>query len=440
MGRLLKSYWFKSGSISLVNRTLIMFFAYLNFFLMARLFDKSSFGAWVIFLSILKFSESIRNSFIYNPLLKYLNSDDGTNHQEIKAASSFLNLGIALLCIFAFLILAGILSLFSNDGMISGMLIHSAVAIIGFNLYSYFNFLAQADLKFTGTLVSSSFKNFFLFVCLLWYHLSQAEITLIRVVWLYNFGYVGSVIIAYLFISKQNGLFSMKRDLFWIKKLSHFGKYTFGTNLSSMINKSSKEWLLSGLINNAAVAIYAPALRIINFFEIPLNALASVYYPKVINEVKEKGVSAARELYEKSVSILFYLFLPVCLLIYFLAEQIISLLMGPGFEESVPILEILVFVGVMGPFIRQFGVTLNAIGEQRISFQFMVATSISGLLVSAFCIVTYGIIGAAQATMIIYLGSLIVTQVILHKKLSVNTLRIFAIGPSLIFKKRSIRN
>ena len=82
-----KSYWFKSGSLTLLNRLSITMFGLLNFFFLIRILDQDDFGAWVIFLSITGLSESIRNAFIYNPLLRYLNSEDEENHKDIKSAS-----------------------------------------------------------------------------------------------------------------------------------------------------------------------------------------------------------------------------------------------------------------------------------------------------------------------------------------------------------------
>ncbi len=432
-----QSYWVKSGSISLITRMSMMFFSYLNFFLMARLFDKHHFGTWVIFLSILKISESIRTAFIYNPLLKFLNSEEIKYHEAIKSASFLLN----LLTSFAFAVLiliSGVIieGLSINTELIS-MLYISIISVCFFSFFAHFNFIQQSNFKFFGTLVSSSFQNAFLSIFLLIVFITSSNITLIEATWIYAFGYIISAFIAFAFADGKKSIPKLRLAAKnWMKKLFDFGKYTFGTNLSSMINKSSKEWFLSGLLGNVAVALFAPALRVVNLFEVPLNALNSIYYPKVIAEVKEKGVIAARDMYEKTVSIIFLAMVPVVVITFVFAKSIISILVGTSYLDSAPLLRIIVAVGLLAPFLRQFGVTLNAIGAAKTNFHFMLISSIGGLGLSLIGIWFFGLYGAAYSTIATATLSFIFSQIILKRKLGVSTLRIIKHG-YLIIEKRS---
>ena len=122
-----KSYWFKSGSLTLLNRLSITMFGLLNFFFLIRILDQDDFGAWVIFLSITGLSESIRNAFIYNPLLRYLNSEDEENHKDIKSASLSLNLFAAFLISTLFVVLAFTVNFFFDAPELKNMLLISII-------------------------------------------------------------------------------------------------------------------------------------------------------------------------------------------------------------------------------------------------------------------------------------------------------------------------
>lgn len=409
----------------MLTRMSMMLFGYLIFFLLARVLDKNDFGTWVVFLSIVKMSESIRNAFIYNPLLRYLNSEDVTNHKEVINASFFLNLAISLFFSVVFILIGEIINFYSPDSALRPMLYISIVACLAFSFFAHFNFLQQADLRFMGTLISSVSQNFVLFLYLGFVLLMGEIITLTNAAWAMVFGYLVSVVISYLFSLYKNVQISLRIDPSWLKRLFHYGKYTFGTNMGSMLNKSSKEWFLSALVNNTAVAIFAPALRIVNFFEIPLNAINAVYYPKVISKVKEEGGNQARYMYEKSVGILILGLFPIGLAVFVFAEQIVLILMGGDYLESVGILKVILIVGVIAPFQRQFGVTLNAIGKAKVNFYFMLLTSSIGMTMSVLLILVFGVMGAAYGAAITSVLSTIACQIILSRMIGVSTIRIF---------------
>src|SRR5690606_25580878 len=78
----------------------------------------------------------------------------------------------------------------------------------------------------------------------------------------------------------------------WMKELSQYGKYTFGTNISSMILRNVDTWLIGGLLSANHVTIYNPALRISNLLEVPTTSLSSVLFPRLISQIKERGTQA----------------------------------------------------------------------------------------------------------------------------------------------------
>ena len=127
--RILNSYWFKSGSLTLINRIAITLFGLLNFFFLVRILSKNDFGVWIIFLSILALSESIRNAFIYNPLLRYLNSANDEDKKDIITASLVLNLLSAGIISVIFIILAYSINYFIDAPEMTPMFLVSIISV-----------------------------------------------------------------------------------------------------------------------------------------------------------------------------------------------------------------------------------------------------------------------------------------------------------------------
>jgi lipopolysaccharide exporter len=84
---------------------------------------------------------------------------------------------------------------------------------------------------------------------------------------------VGAVI-AWAYVKDMASKFAKKINWGTVKELYHFGKFTFGTNISSMFVKSTDSWMIGRLVSTAAVAIYNPAIRIANLVEVPTLTIA----------------------------------------------------------------------------------------------------------------------------------------------------------------------
>lgn len=425
--KLSKSYWFKSGSLTLLNRISITFFGLLNFIILVRVLSPDDFGTWVIFLSIITLLEAMRTTFMYNPLLRYLNSEDEDYRKDIISASLLLNLMVAVITAGILLILSYTILYFIDAPQLPAMLRISIISVIFFTFFAHFNFLQQADLKFAGTTITTFLQKLIFFSFILFALLSGYEIVLYELALVYSIGYPFSSILAYWFARKRC-VFTFTVKWSWISKLFHYGKFSLGTGLSSMLNKTSKEWLLGGMIGTSAVAVFAPAARVSNLFQIPLGAIAAVFYPEMINRVKEEGYTAAKYLYEKSVAVIMISIVPCVIAIFFLAKPIVLLIAGPEYPASIPVLQVMILVGLFEPFQRQFGVTLDAIGKAHINFYFVIVNSIMAIIINYFSIRFFGVIGAAYGVLTTYALAAVVVQYILYKHIKVRTLNIFKYG------------
>jgi O-antigen/teichoic acid export membrane protein len=231
--------------------------------------------------------------------------------------------------------------------------------------------------------------------------------------------------IASYYFAKKFIAFSPKRDKYWTRELFHYGKYTFGTNVSSTILKSVDSWMLGKLISPAAVAIFNPAIRVSNLVEVPTDTLTSILFPQLSKRIGEEGLGSAKYLYEKAVGTLTAIMLPVVLGIILFSAQVVHFIAGPGYEETIPILQVTMVFGLIIPFNRLMGIVLDAIGKARVNFIYNFRNALINIVSNFFYISYFGTIGAAYGTLTTYILALIYNQYYLHKNLNIRIAGVF---------------
>jgi O-antigen/teichoic acid export membrane protein len=172
------------------------------------------------------------------------------------------------------------------------------------------------------------------------------------------------------------------------------------------------------------VTILNPALRIANLVEVPTDTLTSILFPKLSERIAKEGPGAAKYLYEKAVGTITAFMIPVVAFFILFAEPIIKFIAGPGFDETVPILQITMLYGLIIPFNRFLGITLDAIGKAKINFLFVLRNAALNVISNYFFITHFGIIGAAYGTMTTYVVITIINQVYLHIYLRIKVLNV----------------
>ncbi len=102
----------------------------------------------------------------------------------------------------------------------------------------------------------------------------------------------------------------------WVKKLFNYGKYIFGTFISSILANTINQMMLGTMISPDAAGSYNVALRIASLADIPTNALGTIVFPQSAKRFAEKGKDSGKYLYEKSVGTILALLVPFVLFIF----------------------------------------------------------------------------------------------------------------------------
>lgn len=418
MTKINSSYWLRSGSFTFFNRVFVTLFAFINFYILIRVLPREDFGAWVLFLSVASLMELIKHGFVRNPLIRYLAMSPGAQSSRIQTASLLLNTVVGVLEVGVLLLCSIFLSDFWDAPQLKSLFLIYMCSTLFLVPINHFDVVQQARLQFKGTFAGNFVRHCSLFLFVVTSFALGKEIQLVHLAFAQATAIFLSGFVSYYFARKYLQL-AGTIDWSWFRELKNYGFFTFGTNVSSMINKSIDSWMLGKLISPAAVTIFNPAMRISNLVEVPTETLTSIMFPKLSQRIASDGPQSARYLYEKAVGTITAFMIPVVVFFIVFADPIIRFIAGPGFDQTVPVLQITMLYGLMIPANRFMGITLDAIGRARTNFLLVVRNAGLNLISNYFFITKFGIIGAAYGTLTTYAVVTVLNQIFMHRYLGV---------------------
>jgi lipopolysaccharide exporter len=422
------SYWLKSGTYTFLQRVSSLVFGFGAFFFLIRTLSKEAFGVWAIYLSMVTIIEMGKNGLVQNALIKFLAADNKQNDAPIITASFFLNSLLSLIVGAGVILLAPWLSRLLNAPELADMLYWYLLVLFLLVPFSQLSFIQQANFDFRGIFWSNLVRQGLFFFYVLSVFLFSAEFHLQSLIIVQAISLLLGTVVSWLF-SRPYLYLNTSLDWGWVSKLFHYGKYVFGTNISSMLMKSTDQLMLGVLAGPVPVASFNMASRVINFVEVPTITVASIVFPQSALRSKEQGPKAVKQLYEKSVAAILAFLLPVVLLILIFPEFIILIIAGKDYLDNAFLLQIVIFYSLFIPFARQFGTIMDSIGRPHLNFYLIGLLAVINIGVNYLLIARYGVIGAAFATLLTYILGFIANQIILYKLLNVNTLHVFKYIP-----------
>ncbi|MCD6011768.1 MAG: polysaccharide biosynthesis protein [Flavipsychrobacter sp.] len=415
------NYWVNSGFFTLLKNLSNILLSFGGFYFLVRTLDKNTFGVWCLFMGTTTLIEFARNGLVSNAFLKYLSSAKKEDYSKIVSASFAVTGILTLVCIIINCILAKLLSRAWHMQEIEQLFYAFCVVFIVTGFTNQFNNLQQANLKFKGTYFSSLSGSVILFLYIFLSYIFKHSYSLISLVFVQFAAAVVSLVISY-FYARSYLTYSGKVDRQWVKTLINYGKFTFGTIVSSIIFGNIDQWMLGYLISPVATGVYAIATRITSLVEVPTGTVATIVFPQSARRAATEGKEAAKELYEKSVGAILAILLPGLLVLYIFPDFFVNIIAGAKYADSVPILRIVVLYCLLMPYARQSGTILDSIGLPHINFYTVMFSALCNVFANYFFINRYGIIGAAYGTLFASLVNFCISQYFLTKYFGVNFL------------------
>ncbi|WP_250632464.1 oligosaccharide flippase family protein [Rhodoflexus caldus] len=370
------SYWLKSGLFALMQRLSVSACTITTFLLLVRMLSKEAQGLYDLLMITATIFELFKIALLKNATITLTHNQE-THRQQIQSASLMLNAaltGVAVLLIVGLYVVHTALPQETME-----MLLFYCPALIMLVAAHHFEIqlLAAAD-----------FKSIF------WVQLTRHGIIMISVSGLFLSGY--AVTVADLALVQSVGVtasaitaWRLARPLIlplsadalfgWAGKILRFGRFVAGTAILSDIARSADRYLVANMAGTAGTALYSVSGRITNLTDLPASAVAEISFPKTVRAMAEEGKESVANLFEWSVAANWVFLLPVSLLIILLPEPVLRIVAGAQYTEAAPILQWMLATGLLLPFMRQFGNTMDAIGKPHLNFYI-------NLLIAACCI------------------------------------------------------
>ena len=411
--------WLRSGSYNLLLNLQSLLFGFGGFYILVRLLDKHSFGIWTLFVATTTIFEMARSGLIVNALIKFLSGGSKVERAQIVTASFFLSGIIVLCCIALNVCIAGYLAeIWHFPGLAKMFYLFSLVYILqGF--LTQFQCIEQARLSFEGVLLSSLAKQAGFFIYVLICYLEKYQTSLISLIYVQALSNLVGIIIEYFYVRKDL-IFSAKLDWEWVRKLFNFGKYVFGTSVSGVLSTTVNQMMLGALLSPDAAGAFNVSSKIINLIDVPTNALGPIVFPQSAKRFELQGNDAVKYLYEKSVGTILALLIPCLLFLLIFPGFVVHIIAGYKYQETIPIVRVIVMCALINPFMRIFGPVVDSVGKPRINFVIVVIFTIINLPLNYIFIKWLGIIGDVYATLVADIIIYSVMYVILKKEFKVN--------------------
>ena len=176
-----------------------------------------------------------------------------------------------------------------------------------------------------------------------------------------------------------------KAKLAVMKELLSFGKYTMGTLISTNLLKSADTFMISWYLGPASLAAYNLPYKLIELVEIPLRSLAATFLPQALKQNDKSSLSAIRYLFYQYTGVLTFLLLPLAVVMFFFAEELVVILGGEAYATSANIFRCFVIYSLFLPLDRFLGITLDILNKPQLNLLkvcLMVGINIAGNLVA----------------------------------------------------------
>lgn len=204
------------------------------------------------------------------------------------------------------------------------------------------------------------------------------------------------VIISHLFINPRPRL---DLNLSQTKLIITRGKWVTGYGIMEYVYTQSDNIVVGRFLGQTSLGIYQNAYKL---SVLPLTEIGEVFY-KVTFPIFMRLTQYPARLKKaalKSSLILVSLLLVSSFILFYFAQPIISIFLGPNWQAAVPVVKILAFLGLLRGLGYSFNSLFFALKKQHY-VTIITTTSAAGLLASIIPLVNnYGLLGAAYSAMI----------------------------------------
>ena len=229
--------------------------------------------------------------------------------------------------------------------------------------FSHFEWLMYGKVQFKGLFWVYFYRQGFTLLFVAGVYFLTGKESLNTLVVIYNVSLLAGTLVGYYYVrSFLTGAFAFSKE--WIVKLLHFGKYVFGSNLSTLVFRSADQMMLSPILGSTVyTASQNISARVITLTDLPSQTLGDVLFPRSARKENSDNPAMAKYYYEKTVGASLFFILPLVIMILLLPKLIIIILATKQYYNAIPYLQLISVSAIFLAFLKQFGVIIDSTGR-----------------------------------------------------------------------------
>lgn len=427
------SYWFRSALYSTFQRFSLIIFGFFSFFLLIRSLSIDQMATWALFLTIITLLENTKSALLKNAHIKYVTAAHSVTEKTSIASSSLLvNAGITLFFILLILIFGEqIDTLFNGKKTLHTIFLWFIPGLIAMIFFAHLEAVQQSHFDFKGVFAGNLVRQILFFSALAIHFIWKLPIHIFHL-GLYQSASILFGTLTILVFSRKYLVFKFNPSLQWVKTITKYGGYIFGTGVISNIYSNLDQFMTAAVVPGS-VAFYNAAKRINGFIDIPTYAAADIAFPKLSLASEVEGSGKLKYMYERMVSIILCIILPFALISILFAKPIIAIIAGDKYLVAAPVLQIYMLVSIVGVIQHQGATTLYSIGKTRLCFIVSSVSLLFNLIITFGLLKTIGFYGAAVGALISSSISSIAWLLIMKKEIG------FAVANIALYGKQNYK-
>ncbi len=328
---------------------------------------KAETGIWVFFQTVIILLDTFRSGFITTAFVKFYAGSSEQRKQEVVGSTWAIALLITGILIALNLIIYFLFPATGNDGL---NLFFKWFGITYVCTLPYFmsNCVLQGEQRFDRLLYARFINTalFIIFVCMLLYFHNVHLQTVV-------YANLAASLITSLFVlfaGWTRVLEFARRTKACTIELYHFGKYSVGTNISSVLLNNSDTFIINFMLGPAQLAIYNLGRKWLEIIEIPLRSTIATAMPTMSAAYNQHKKAEVIYIMKKYCGTLTLLLVPVVMFAVVFANIAITVIGGGKYAgtEATNVFRIFMTFALLFPADRFFGLTIDVIHQPRINF------------------------------------------------------------------------
>ncbi|MBB5436364.1 PST family polysaccharide transporter/lipopolysaccharide exporter [Pedobacter sp. AK017] len=208
---------------------------------------------------------------------------------------------------------------------------------------------------------------------------------------------------------------SIHFDLSKIKEHLRFGIFNIGESVISFANNNLDTIFIGGFLDVKQLGYYTIASQIAVY---PVSRLCPIIiqicYP-IMAKIKD-NLGQLKNAYLKIIDFLTFCNIPLLVGLFLMAENVVPLIYGPGWEPTVPLIKIFIFMGIFSCLVYPLSTVAYSTGKPNLLFYLSLV-----MLVLKFPIIyfasNYGILGIAVGFLITSFIAVILNFILIQRML-----------------------